>query len=248
MVRVSLSLVLLAFLATACAAARQAPVPQAERPDREGLPQLSLCAPEQARSWARGQGLAPRLRAAGCFARLAETARSEEQGLAWAEQGQKLALTAAEQAPDNATAQYLAAYLTGLRAEREPMRGLSLVPVIAKHARAAAKLDPALDRAGPRRILGELLLQAPGFPVSIGDPSAAVEQFRKAVQLAPDFPENRIGLAESLLETGREAEACRTLAPVLEQAKPANIDPAAWSRAVRVLQNVCAEIPSAANQ
>ncbi len=248
MARVSVSLMLVVLLAGACAGMGGAPAPSAWTEGACGLPELASCEPEQAEVWAAQEGLAPRLRAAGCYARLAEDAEDPGQGLAWAQAGWELSRAAAQMAPANATARYLAAYLAGLVAERKPMQGLALVPVIQEHAQAAVELDPEIDQAGPHRILGELLLQAPGFPVSVGDPFGAVQHFRLAVRLAPNNVDNRLGLVASLLETDQDAKACRELAPVLEAVEPANMAPAAWSRAVRLFENICKKAPAGAEE
>jgi hypothetical protein len=243
MARVFLSLAALLLLATGCAVhgSANAPLRQA---GGESLPEFAPCRPEQAEQWASAPGLASRLRAAGCCARLAESESDAAKGLAWAKRGQRLALDAAKQSPGNATAHYLAAYLTGLTAEREPVRGLSLVPVIQKQAQAAAELSPGLDNGGPHRILGELLLQAPGFPVSIGDPFAAVRHFREAARLAPHNVDNRLGWAEALLETGQDGRACRVLEPVWKAVRPSNIGFASWERALKLFNGICNRISS----
>ena len=102
--------------------------------------------------------------------------------------------------PEDATAHYLTAYLAGLEAENDPARGLELVPVIEREALTAAHLNPNMDNGGPDRMLGELYLRGPSFPMSVGDLEKAVTHFRKAVKLAPNFLPNRLGLAEALTE------------------------------------------------
>ncbi|MGE4558078.1 MAG: hypothetical protein AB7D07_14815 [Desulfovibrionaceae bacterium] len=242
MARAFISLAAL-LLAAGCAVHGAANAPLRQAGDGS-LPEFAPCRSEQADQWAAEQALNARLRAAGCFARLAEAEPDAGRGLAWAKKGQRLARDGAEQYPANATAHYLAAYLTGLAAEREPVQGLSLVPIIQEQARVAAELSPSLDNGGPHRILGELLLQAPGFPVSIGDPFAAVEHFREAVRLAPDHVDNRLGWAESLLETDQGEQACRVLEPVWKFAQPSNISSASWKRALRLFNSICKRIPS----
>jgi tetratricopeptide (TPR) repeat protein len=65
--------------------------------------------------------------------------------------------------------------------------------------------------AGPHRALGRLYHQAPGWPVSIGSKTKAVDHLERGVELSPAFFCNRIYLAEFLLDIGKKAEARRHL-------------------------------------
>lgn len=65
--------------------------------------------------------------------------------------------------------------------------------------------------AGPHRALGRLYHQAPGWPLSIGNKNKAGEHLEKAVELAPNFFNNRLYLGEYLLEMGKREEAKRHL-------------------------------------
>jgi hypothetical protein len=131
--------------------------------------------------------------------------------LAHARQGRELAEAAVRLRPDSGEAHYLLAYLTGLVADESRLQALSLVPVIEREAGLAAGIDPGLDCGGPDRMLGELYLQAPGRPWSIGDAGKAVDHFRRASALAPGCVANRLGLAKALLKTNHDQEACGLL-------------------------------------
>jgi tetratricopeptide (TPR) repeat protein len=71
----------------------------------------------------------------------------------------------------------------------------------------AAAIDPNFDHAGPHRLLGALYLRAPGPPAGIGSLRRAVEHLEKTAELAPDYPENLIFLAETYLKSRRCEEA-----------------------------------------
>jgi tetratricopeptide (TPR) repeat protein len=78
----------------------------------------------------------------------------------------------------------------------------------------ARQLDATLSHAGPDRNLGLLYQQAPGWPLSIGNRRKARQHLEAAVQLAPDYPENRLNLLEAFLEWGERQNAERELQAV----------------------------------
>jgi len=181
------------------------------------------------------------LEAAGCYATLAATSVDPAQKGPLAEAGRKLALDVASAHPDSALAHYLAAALTGYAAESTPLAGLSLVPVIEREGAAAARLNPALDHAGPERLLGLLYLRAPGIPLSVGDSAKAVDHLERAVSLAPDFAENRLGLAEALLVEEEPERACTELAAGLGLLTPSCPGSSQLPRAAALLKTLCGQ-------
>jgi Tfp pilus assembly protein PilF len=56
-----------------------------------------------------------------------------------------------------------------------------------------------------------------------GDLDKAEEMFRKGLDLNPRFTSARVGLARTLIKTGRVAEARRELAAVLGEKEPSNL-------------------------
>jgi tetratricopeptide (TPR) repeat protein len=101
---------------------------------------------------------------------------------------------------------YLALNLAEL-ARTEWFGALKLVKEMEREFKQADELDPHLDYAGPSRGLGLLYRDAPGWPASIGSRHKARQWLERAVQLAPDFPENRLCLAESYLKWNEPARA-----------------------------------------
>jgi len=95
---------------------------------------------------------------------------------------------------------------------------LKLVKEMEREFQTAAGLDQNLDYAGPHRSLGLLYFQAPVL-ISIGSRSKARKHLERAVELAPDYPDNRLNLAEAYLKWGdrvsarRELKAMETLCP-----------------------------------
>lgn len=176
------------------------------------------------------------LRGAACYAYLVERAGGDPAG---ARTGRQLAESAVAAFPANATAHYLLGYLAGLEAQHNPLRALTLVPVIEQEALAALALNPALDQGGPPRMLGDLYLRAPAFPASVGDTALAVEYFRQAVELAPDFADNRLGLIDALLAETETAEACLQLQALWSTLAPKDGAGSAWQRGLELQQRMC---------
>ncbi|EFK09560.1 conserved hypothetical protein [delta proteobacterium NaphS2] len=239
------SLWILFLILTACAQGRS--MPPHETPARKvpGMPEdfllQSPCTPERILSLEEKSDQNPEaaVQAARCYAVPAREGKSGSVRLENAVKGRKMAETAVMHDPKNADAHYLAAYLAGLEAENDTLKGLSLVPVIERGATAAARLAPGLDHGGPDRMLGELYLQAPEPPVSIGDLDKAIHHFRRAVSQDPDFAENRLGLAEAYLEDKDREGACKQLQQALTRMPPARTMTMQWNRAMDLMKRVC---------
>lgn len=239
------SLWILFLLLTACAQGRDMTLHETAAPKVPGVPEEFLlrspCTPEQTLSLEEQSEQNPEaaVQAARCYAVAAREGRNSSVRLENAVKGRKLAETAVLHDPKNAAAHYLAAYLAGLEAKNDTLRGLSLVPVIERYAMAASRLDPRLDHGGPDRMLGELYLQAPEPPVSIGDLDKAIHHFRQAVSQDPDFAENRLGLAEAYLEDGDRGDACDQLRQALTRMPPARAMKMQWKWAMDLMKRVC---------
>ncbi len=86
----------------------------------------------------------------------------------------------------------------------------------------ARALDEKFESAGPDRNLGLLYLEAPRWPISVGNQMKTRKHLVSAVELAPDFPENRLNLLDALLRWGDEkavAEQREALAKLLPAAR-----------------------------
>ena len=87
----------------------------------------------------------------------------------------------------------------GQLARTKTLGALKIVDEMEREFKMARALDEHLDYAGPDRNLGLLYLEAPRI-ASIGDRSKARQHLLKAIQLAPDYPENRLNFAEACLK------------------------------------------------
>ena len=115
--------------------------------------------------------------------------------------------------PKSAPGHYYLAMNFGQLAEAEEpsIAAYKLVKEIEREFKAAAEADEQFDFAGPARNLGLLYRDAPGWPISIGSKRKAREWLERAGRLAPDYPENRLNLAESLLRWKEYPEAAKEL-------------------------------------
>src|SRR5665213_2452401 len=83
-------------------------------------------------------------------------------------------------------------------------------------------LDPKYDFAGPDRMLGLFYLDSPRWPFGFGDMTEARKHLAKALELAPEYPENHLDMIEAGLKTGDKREApiqLETLAAVWPEAQ-----------------------------
>jgi Tfp pilus assembly protein PilF len=71
---------------------------------------------------------------------------------------------------------------------------------------AAIEFDEHFDHAGPERNLGTLYRDAPVIG-SVGSRSKARQHLKRAVELDPDFPDNRMALLETYVKWGEWDEA-----------------------------------------
>ncbi len=144
-----------------------------------------------------------------CFD-LADWATNKSQRAAIARDGiaaahRSLALT------NSVAAHYYLGFNLGQLARCELLGGLKLIHEMEREFKTAAGLDAHFDFAGPERCLGLLYRDAPGWPMSIGNRHAAREFLESAADLAPDYPENILNLAESYLKWGNRAAAEKEL-------------------------------------
>jgi tetratricopeptide (TPR) repeat protein len=138
----------------------------------------------------------------------------------------------AQAAPADAACDYWLGAALGVQARERRTTALDALPRIEAAFRRAAERDPLLDQAGPHRALALLYLRAPGWPTGPGDPDRGLEEARKAVELRPDHPPNRLALAEALLAAGDKKEAMEVYRQARDAAAAASaagdLDAAEW--------------------
>jgi hypothetical protein len=81
-------------------------------------------------------------------------------------------------------------------------RGIGALKIVKEMEREfslASQLDASFDFGGPDRNLGLLYRDAPAI-ISVGSRTRAKKHLERAVEIAPDYPENRLNLIESFLQ------------------------------------------------
>lgn len=110
---------------------------------------------------------------------------------------------------------YLGMTIGRLADTKRNLGALKMVKEVEREFNTARELDEHFSFAAPDRNLGLLYFEAPAF-ISIGSRSKARQHFQRAVELAPNYPENRLFLIEALLKWG-DYEAARSEFKALEK-------------------------------
>ncbi len=153
-----------------------------------------------------------------CFD-LAEYATNSTERAELAEQGIAACRQAVDRDAKSAAAHYYLGLNLGQLARTRGLSALKLIKEMEREWTTAAELDSRLDYAGPERSLGLLYRDAPAI-ASVGSRSKARQQLVRAVELAPDYPENRLILIETYLKWNERPEA-RDELQALEKIQPA---------------------------
>ena len=121
--------------------------------------------------------------------------------------------------PQSATCEYWLGAALGLQAREKRSTALDALPLIEQAFRRASEMDPGLEEGGPHRALALLYARAPAWPAGPGDPDRALEEARRALEIAPDYPPNLLALGETLANLGDDAGARDAYTRALEQAQ-----------------------------
>jgi tetratricopeptide (TPR) repeat protein len=141
-----------------------------------------------------------------CF-ELGELATNNAAKAELAEQGIAACRQAIARDPKSAPAHcYLGMTIGRLADTKRNLAALKMVKEVEREFKLARELDEHFSFAAPDRNLGLLYFEAPAF-ISIGSRSKARQHFQRAVELAPDYPENRLFLIEALLKWGDDDNA-----------------------------------------
>ena len=100
---------------------------------------------------------------------------------------------------NSAPAHYYLGMNLGQLARTRGFSALRLVDQMEREFIRARELDKWLDWAGPDRNLGLLYRDAPAIG-SVGSRTRAREHLRRAVEVAPAYPENRLNLIEAYVQ------------------------------------------------
>ena len=134
--------------------------------------------------------------------------------------GREYAKLCLERMPENAGCYYWRAVNTGLYYSIHIIGYQRGIKQMIADCKKVNKLSPSYEHAGAYRMLGQLYTQLPqtaGRPDSITrDLSLADDYLQKAIEIAPDYPENRLSYASTLLAEGKTSEAAKELAKTKE--------------------------------
>ena len=139
----------------------------------------------------------------------------DSEKLAIYEAGKDYADKAVESLPNCPHAHYWQAVLIGRVGETKGiLNSLFMVRPLKEALDRVLELDEGY--ADAYFALSQLYLQAPGFPLSVGNKSKALEMAEKAVELEPDNAEFNVQLARTLLAYRRSSEAVEVLKRALQ--------------------------------
>lgn len=165
-----------------------------------------------------------------CFER-GEFATNDTERATLAVEGIEAMRRLVEREPGLAAAHYYLAMNLGQFARTKLLGALAIVNEMEREFKAAAAQDEHLDFAGPHRNLGQLYLQAPGWPASLGSRSKARKHLERAVELNPGYPGNHLHLLEAYCEW-KDIKGIRRQMKALEALWPAartNFTGTAWA-------------------
>lgn len=138
-----------------------------------------------------------------------------------------------EHVPAAPICDYWLAAALGLQARERSATAKDGLPRMVDLLRRAARADPAIDHAGPHRLLATVLLRAPGWPLGPGDPEGALPEAQAAVRMEPEFAPNQLVLGEALQSKGDTAEArsaySKALRLATDAASKGDPDAAGWA-------------------
>lgn len=109
--------------------------------------------------------------------------------------------------PDGVEGWYYYGINTGLWATTETVGAKLDAPKMRDAEKKAAQLDPKFAHGGAYRALGALYTHAPPWPASFGDSGTGVDYMKKALQVAPDYPQNNLLYGDALAADGQGEKA-----------------------------------------
>ena len=120
--------------------------------------------------------------------------------------------------PANPDCHYWLAIAVGVQANQRRATASDGLRVMERELRIAIAEHEHLDYAGPRRVLSQMLVRAPGWPTGPGDATEGLEQAQRAVELYPEYPPNLLALAEAYAEVDEATASVETYRRAMESA------------------------------
>jgi len=120
--------------------------------------------------------------------------------------------------PANPDCHYWLAIAVGVQANQRRATASDGLRIMERALRTAIAEHEHLDYAGPRRVLSQMLVRAPGWPTGPGDDDEGLEQAQRAVELYPEYPPNLLALAEAYAKLDAAAASRETYRRMMERA------------------------------
>ncbi len=136
----------------------------------------------------------------------ADIATNDVERAMLAEKGIEACENAVSRQPKLAAAHYYLGMNLGQLARTKELSALRIVKRMEKEFMLARELDEKFDYAGPDRNVGLLYREAPPV-LSIGSRKDARVHLLRAIELAPQYPENQLNLVEAYLKWGDRSPA-----------------------------------------
>lgn len=154
-------------------------------------------------------------RACYWLAEQAGIAKDERKQFSLAEIGASYAKHAIFVDTESAEGNYFLALNFAMQADAAKSKGLAMVKPMLDAFKRANELNEQLDYGGPRRVMGQIYMEAPPWPTSVGDVEQAVELLEDAIEDHPSYPENHLVLAEAWIKMRKYSAARKHLDRVL---------------------------------
>jgi tetratricopeptide (TPR) repeat protein len=132
-----------------------------------------------------------------------------------AERGIEFANSCLMISPEEAGCYYWRAVNTGLYLRTKILGYQDKVKQMIADLNRVAEIDQKYDHAGAYRILGQIYTQLPETTTHVDnvtrDLDLAMTYLKKSVEIAPDYPENYIALAQTLIKTDKVDDAAKEI-------------------------------------
>lgn len=169
--------------------------------ERKPAASSSRLTPSSSELWAKSRDSAVAAEATG---NKKEKARIAQTGI-------QLANDCIMKTPEDALCYYWRAVNTGLYYEAHIVGYQDGLKSMVADCEKAIRLNDKIEHGGPYRTLGKIYTDVPETTITKNgvtkDLDLAINYLRKAIQVAPNYPENHIYLAEAFLEAGNNSEA-----------------------------------------
>ena len=138
----------------------------------------------------------------------------------WAQKGVDYAKRAVAADGKRVEGYYYLGINLGQSATTKTVGAYMMVPRVLKAAESALKIDEKFDHAGPGRLIGNVYAKAPPWPASVGDVEEGIKYLKRAVEVAPDYPQNHLHYGDALVSNKQFDEATKQYQMVLDAQVP----------------------------